>query len=193
LDQHRDGTGDLDLVRKARSGLPEAIEAFVQRMRCIPRFLAARNQRFGRPLSAEDLADASQQVFGLVWSKSDEYRGAASLETWVYPFCSLTFANVTRRGGKRAVPLDGAGPEPAAPSAARGPGEVLDDEVLFAALGRIDPLSARVIELKQFEDLTFDEIAERLAIPANTVKSRYYRGLADLRDRLRSLDPEDAR
>lgn len=180
-------------MRQVRSGNSAAVETFVQRMRCIPRFLAARNERLGRPLAAEDLADASQQVFALIWSKAGEYRGDSSLETWVYPFCSLTLANRARRRPTSALRLDDAPREPAAPTDSRPIGESLDDELLLDALKRIEPLSARVIELKQFDDLTFEEIAERLAMPANTAKSRYYRGLAELREKLRALEPEDGR
>lgn len=183
----------MELVRRARSGAPDAVEAFVQRMRCIPRFLAATNRRFGRPLSPEDLADASQQVFALVWSKADEFRGSARLETWVYPFCRLTFANMTRREQTRGSAADVAGHELAYPAGSRGDGDHLDDALLLAALDRLDVDSAQVLRLKLFEGLTFEEIARRLSIPTNTVKSRHYRALADLRDRLRSLRPEDGR
>lgn len=180
----------MELVRRARSGAPDAVEAFVQRMRCIPRFLAASNRRFGRPLSSEDLADASQQVFALVWSKADEFRGTARLETWVYPFCRLTFANVMRRELRRGAAADGSRREVAQPEAQRGEGEHMDDAQLLAALDGLEPESALVLRLKLFEGLTFEEIAERLSIPANTAKSRHYRGLAELRGRLRSLRPE---
>jgi RNA polymerase sigma factor (sigma-70 family) len=48
----------------------------------------------------------------------------------------------------------------------------------------LDGLAARerrVVELKHFEDLTFDEIGARLATSPNTVKTWYYEALADLK------------
>jgi len=44
--------------------------------------------------------------------------------------------------------------------------------------------SAAVIELKFFQDLTFEEIAATLEIPLSTIKSRLYSGLEMLKIRL---------
>ena len=41
-----------------------------------------------------------------------------------------------------------------------------------------------VIVLKEYEGLTFAEIAEVLGVPLSTVKTRLYRGLVQLRQRL---------
>jgi RNA polymerase sigma-70 factor, ECF subfamily len=45
----------------------------------------------------------------------------------------------------------------------------------------------QVIVMKEYEDLTFAEIAEILQIPVSTVKSRLYTGLQQLRTRLGNL------
>ena len=41
-----------------------------------------------------------------------------------------------------------------------------------------------VIVLKEYEGLTFQEIAEVLDLPVSTVKTRLYRGLDRMRERL---------
>jgi RNA polymerase sigma-70 factor (ECF subfamily) len=41
-----------------------------------------------------------------------------------------------------------------------------------------------VIVLKEYQDLTFVEIADALGVPLSTVKTRLYRGLGLLRERL---------
>ena len=45
----------------------------------------------------------------------------------------------------------------------------------------------QVIVMKEYEELTFAEIAEILQIPMSTVKSRLYTGLQQLRSRLGNL------
>ena len=42
----------------------------------------------------------------------------------------------------------------------------------------------QVILMKEYEELTFNEIAEILQIPISTVKSRLYTGLQQMRARL---------
>ena len=56
-----------------------------------------------------------------------------------------------------------------------------EDLDLKRALDELPPKDKAVIELKYFEDLTFEEIAEILEENINTIKSRLYRGLKKLR------------
>ena len=51
----------------------------------------------------------------------------------------------------------------------------------YMGLSMLSPGESEVIRLKHFAQMTFEEIAERLGISANTAKTRYYRGLERLR------------
>ena len=63
-------------------------------------------------------------------------------------------------------------------------------EALSSALTGL-PLEQRsVVQLKLWEDFTFEQIAEVLEIPQNTAASRYRYGLDKLRERLRPLYEE---
>ncbi|MCA8961000.1 MAG: RNA polymerase subunit sigma-24, partial [Planctomycetes bacterium] len=44
---------------------------------------------------------------------------------------------------------------------------------------------ARIIQLRFFESLSFEETATELGLPLNTVKSHFYRGLGELRGGMR--------
>jgi len=63
-------------------------------------------------------------------------------------------------------------------------------QALAEALGGLPPDQRAVVHLKLWEGLTFEAIAEVLAIPANTAASRYRYGLDKLRERLRPLYEE---
>jgi RNA polymerase sigma-70 factor (ECF subfamily) len=53
-----------------------------------------------------------------------------------------------------------------------------------SAVAALPPEQREVIVLKEYQGLTFVEIAEVLGVPLSTVKTRLYRGLAQLRHRL---------
>jgi RNA polymerase sigma-70 factor (ECF subfamily) len=53
-----------------------------------------------------------------------------------------------------------------------------------AAVASLPEEQREVIVLKEYQDLTFLEIAEALDVPVSTVKTRLYRGLTQLRQRL---------
>jgi len=61
---------------------------------------------------------------------------------------------------------------------------------ITVALGELPPDQRAVVHLKLWEGLTFEKIAEVLAIPANTAASRYRYGIDKLRERLRPLFEE---
>ena len=75
-----------------------------------------------------------------------------------------------------------------APTAA--PDEGAFREALAAALGELPADQRAAVHLKLWEGLTFEQIADLLAIPLNTAASRYRYGLDKLRARLRPLYDE---
>ena len=60
----------------------------------------------------------------------------------------------------------------------------LDAILIRQALTQLPAEQAEVVVMKIWHELTFQEIGETLAIPANTAASRYRYGLAKLRDLL---------
>lgn len=155
-----------------------ALSRFVERMQCVPRFLAQRNRRAGAGLSPEALEDLAQDVLTAIWRRLPDYRGEASLETWAYRFCELQLRNAVRRAApRRAISL-------ADLDEAEGPGAV-DDPVgqrleVADALALLAAEDAALLRLKHFEGLTFEEIGQRLSVSPNTIKTRYYRSLQTL-------------
>ncbi|MFO1053604.1 MAG: sigma-70 family RNA polymerase sigma factor [Planctomycetota bacterium] len=176
---------DLDLVRGTLAGRSAATETFVARMICIPRILDALT-RASRPFrTAEERRETVQEVFARVWGARHRFEGRSSLETWVYRFCVLTLVELRRRGartpGQFDVDPDHWVIDPRGTSGITGSDALL----LRAAVERLDPSESEIVSDKHFAELTFEEIAQRLAISPNTAKTRYYRALRSLRQWLR--------
>jgi RNA polymerase sigma-70 factor (ECF subfamily) len=60
------------------------------------------------------------------------------------------------------------------------------------ALGSLDPDHREVLMLREYEQLSYDEIAELLHIPINTVRSRLFRARAELKVFLDSQTTREA-
>ena len=168
---------DSELVKKSLIHDAQAQRELLERLRCIPRMLAAKNARMGQVLSESEIEDLAQETVLSVWRKRGDYRGQASLETWIYPFCYHNLMNRIRKVRRRppAVGLDAAQAIPAP--------EVRDYRFVYRALVDLGPPDEEIIRLKHFEALSFPEIGRVLGISPNTAKSRYYRGV----ERLRSI------
>lgn len=180
-----DARQDLVLVQDVLRNDPRAVERFVERMRCVPRFLSALSRRLRVPLSADELADVTQDTLAQIWRKLGAYEGRAVLETWAYRFCALELSNWIRR--RRREP-DASSLAPgrwreAAADADDAP--LVDVERVNTGLARLRVEEERVVRLKHYDELTFEEIAARIDAPASTAKALYYRGLDKLRSFLR--------
>jgi RNA polymerase sigma-70 factor (ECF subfamily) len=161
-----------------------ALDEFVTRMGCVPRILATVNARRGRPLGRDELADLAQDTLILLWKKLHTFEGRATLETWAWRFCFLEFSNRVRKVGRRGPLLEDLGSEVPPEAVAPTTTHPMEYEPLYQGLERLGDPEAEIIRLKHFEDLTFEELAERLNISPNTAKTRYYRGLGRLREDL---------
>jgi RNA polymerase sigma-70 factor (ECF subfamily) len=173
------------LVRQVREGEAAAIARFIERMDCVASILAARNARLGRPLRDEELSDLAQDTITAVLRKLDMFAGHASLETWVFHFCEHELMNAIRRKRRQPRPVADCDREMPRDQAVTHEREPTDFEDVYASLDRLAPEKAVVIRLKHFSGLTFPEIATQLEISTNTAKTRYYRGLEELRQLLR--------
>lgn len=175
---------DLVLARACLAGDELALARLVRRLACIPRILEALSARIGRPLDEQELEDLGQETLVLAWRKLETFTGEARLETWTYGLARLELMNAIRRKRRRPEfhrEAPAQEPEQGDPA----PPNRHDRDYLVAALGRLDPSEGDVVRLKHFEDLTFDDVAARLGLTPSTAKTRYYRGLARLHERLR--------
>jgi len=169
-----DFAADLALVETSLTDR-RAQELLLERLRCVPRMLAAKNAQHGRVLDDVELEDLAQETILTIWTKRGEYTGRSSIETWIYPFCYHHLMNRLRRRfhRKRTLPLEAAHAVPARVEPDYG--------FVYRALAEVGPPEEDVLRLKHFEQLTFDEIGGVLGISPNTAKSRYYHGLERLR------------
>ena len=70
----------------------------------------------------------------------------------------------------------------------------LDDQrrAIETALAALPPEQREIVHLKVYEDQTFQQIADLLAIPLNTAASRYRYALDKLRDRLATFQKNES-
>ena len=179
-------TADLELVRGALARRGDAVQGLAERLACVPRILAALNRRRGAVLSVHDLEDLAQDSLVRIWQKLDTYRGHVGLEFWVHRFCFLEFQNRLR--GRGRFPSMNSGPIDPSQASGEDGGEsaALDDELrrLEQGLSALEPELEQVVRAKALERKSFKQIGVELGIPPATAKSRYYRGLSELKSAL---------
>src|SRR6266566_3705543 len=122
-------------------------------------------RRLNNPERAEDLA---QETFLAVIRATSRYEPRALVRTYPYGI-ALKLVAAERRKQTRNSPLPLLETMPAAGDAS--------DEVLWVrqAIGKLDPSEREILMLREYEELSYSEIAELLRLPVNTVRSRLFR------------------
>jgi len=142
----------------------------------------------------EEAAEAAQEIFLLAFRNIRRFRRNSKFSTWLY---RITLNHCITRLKQRPSGTHFSMDDPNAaglPSdqlrvAGTQAGDLIRSEQksrVLAAIAHLPPDQRAVVELKFFQELTFEDIAEVLGTPLSTVKSRLYAALEILKVRLSS-------
>ncbi len=173
---------DLEFARRVVAREPAALQLLEQRLACLPAMVRFQNQRLGGALDALEIEDVVRETTLALWSKLPTFEGRSTLETWAFRFAMLEVLKALQARARRPDFLEE--PEQRADHRVEDVPEALpfDTVELQAGLQSLSSEAAEVIRLRHWEELPFERIVERTGVPLNTVKARYYRGLARLKE-----------
>ena len=181
-------TTDEQLVERALAGDGDAFGEVVRRWERKIYALA-----YGITGSVEEARDASQETFIAAYRNLQGFRGEAKVSSWLHRIAVNQCITRQRRARVRAeTGIDEEAEASAglfrAKGAAGSPAHAAESreraEAVRRAVASLPRELREVVLLKEFEDLTFQEIADALDVPLSTVKSRLYTALGQLRMRL---------
>ena len=179
------GRSDEELVEACQAGEASAFDVLVARWEDPIRGAAYRF------LGSEDEArDVAQEAFLKAYRALEGFKREARFSTWLYQIATNLCRDRLRRRRTRAAvsleELEEGGP--VIVETRPGAHETLLQRDLARAVRRavhaLPEEQREVVILKEYQGLTFLEIAQSLDVPVSTVKTRLYRGLGQLRLRL---------
>ena len=169
---------ELDLITAAQRGDRKAFGELVRRHR-----EGVINVVFRMCGDAHLAEDAAQEAFIRAWQHLPSYRPRSPFRNWVYRIATNVALDTLRRE-RETVDIDDlslvaqdAGPEATVEGQERG--QRVRDAVLA-----LPPASRAVLVLREYEGLSYREIADTLGIPIGTVMSRLNYARNRLRDSL---------
>ena len=190
---------DAELAVLAARGDTRAFEAIMRRHN---RLLFRAVRSIVR--SDSEAEDAVQEAYLKAWRALAGFRAEARLSTWLVRIAINEALQRVRRRGAVVIPLDGADPANETEIEGEDDADQRPDRVVGRAQMRrvmethIDALPdvfRTVFMLRAVEELSVDEVAQALQVPAATVRTRFFRARGLLRESLsRELDfaTEDA-
>ena len=153
---------------------------------------------FGMLGREDDARDAAQETFIAAYRNISSFRGEAKVSSWLHRIAVNQCLTTKRRAKTRAEEFldDESGEDervfvsPAHRSPARTTEQTERLTLVRQAVGSLPVDLRQVIVMKEFEEMTFQEISETLELPLSTVKSRLYTALRQLRMKLERLPLE---
>ena len=172
---------DYDLVLRANQGDQLAYAELMERYRDSI-FHMINKMVF----SSDDAEDLTIEAFGKAFQRLDQYTPAFAFSTWLFKLASNHTIDFIRKKKLNALSLDrgfqnedGESIEIHVKDDELDPVEALQKKERVARMrevvGALKPRYRRLVELRYFEELSYDEIAQELDLPLGTIKAQLFR------------------
>jgi RNA polymerase sigma-70 factor (ECF subfamily) len=140
----------------------------------------------------EDARDVCQETFLRAFRGIGAFKGQAKFSSWLYRIALNLCRDWIRRARRTPVVQAPEGVDLGELLAERGPAESIEELVTRRNMSRLvakammtlSEEQRTAIVLKEYQGLTFQEIADLVGSPLSTVKTRLYQGLSTLRRQL---------
>jgi RNA polymerase sigma-70 factor, ECF subfamily len=183
---------DAQLIGRTLAGEPAAFGELVLRYQ--DRLYNSLLRVLG---SAEDARDAVQDAFVQAFVKLDTFRGSSAFYTWLYRIALNTaMSHARRKRPHRSLDQERTecGREPVDSQPLPAARLELSERAaqVHRALAELSAEYREIIVLRELDGCKYEQIAEILALPIGTVRSRLFRARLELRDRLATkIEPQD--
>jgi RNA polymerase sigma-70 factor (ECF subfamily) len=181
-------TDDFTLIRSIQAGDHQAFESLVRRYQ-----RQVANLIYLTMGNRDDVDDIAQEVFIRVYRSLPKFKFDASFFSWLYRITrNLCIDEIRKRKIRRVLSLDYLTEDTLEKNRKSKDYTMASDSVLTeekqqvieSALQRLKPEHREVLVLREYQDLSYDEIAETLGLRLEAVKSRIFRARMELKNLL---------
>jgi RNA polymerase sigma-70 factor (ECF subfamily) len=199
ISMHEVAREDAQLVEEALGGNPLSFQLLIERYQERIFALARHYTK-----SAVEVEDIVQDTFLKTYRRLETFQRQSSFSTWLYRIAVNTALDFLKRTGRSPVTavedpelsaspvraLAGSGIAVAPPDAALRREEIA--RITQEVLAELPEIFRTVLVLREFESLSYQEMADVLGISIGTIESRLFRARARFKEAMIRLHPEFA-
>ncbi|TNE55593.1 MAG: sigma-70 family RNA polymerase sigma factor [Bacteroidetes bacterium] len=175
------GKYDLKLVEEARQGSQAAYAELMERYRESIYFMMLKMVK-----NNDDADDLTIEAFGKAFSRLDQYSPSFAFSTWLFKIASNNCIDFMRKKRVKVTSMDSGFTSETgeviyidAKSHGKNPEEAVIQsqkvKLMRDLVEQLKPRYRELVELRYFEELSYEEIAETLNLPLGTVKAQLFR------------------
>ncbi|MES2587502.1 MAG: sigma-70 family RNA polymerase sigma factor [Bacteroidota bacterium] len=172
---------DLNLVEAAKKGSQAAYGELMQRYRESVYFMMLKMVK-----NNDDADDLTIEAFGKAFSRLEQYTPTFAFSTWLFKIASNNCIDFMRKKRVKVTSMDtgyttndGETIYFDAKSNTQNPEEELMHgqkvKLMRNLVEKLKPRYRELVELRYFEELSYEEISETLNLPLGTVKAQLFR------------------
>jgi RNA polymerase sigma-70 factor (ECF subfamily) len=187
---------DRDLVAAAKRGDNKAFQTLLKKYRKSVYYMLLKMVK--NPDDAEDL---TQEAFAKAFNSIDKFDSTFAFSTWLFRIATNNCIDFIRKKRVQTVSID-APVEGDDGSSMRfdvrdenhDPNEAMlrsqRRHYLQLALERLPEKYRELVDLRYFQELSYEEVADKLQIPLGTVKAQLFRARELLNEELKNVKPQ---
>lgn len=172
---------DLILVEQAKNGNQAAYGELMDRYRESIYFMM-----FKMVKNADDADDLTIEAFGKAFSRLDQYSPSFAFSTWLFKIASNNSIDFIRKKRIKVTSMDtGFRMDSGEMIYVEAKASTMDPEesiihkqkvkMMRELVTKLKPRYRELVELRYFDELSYEEIADTLKLPLGTVKAQLFR------------------
>lgn len=171
---------DYALVQKAQSGDQHAFAQLLSRYWDSVYFMILKMAH-----NKDDAEDLTIEAFGKAFKYIHHYEPEFAFSTWLFKIANNNAIDFLRKQHAKTISIDSQGRDAEEDNPVQlqsdspDPEEVLihkqKTEFLKTIVKELKPRYSRLVQLRYFEEYSYEEIAETLNLPIGTVKAQLFR------------------
>ena len=171
---------DYALVQKARGGDQNAYAQLLNRYWDSVYFMILKMAH-----NKDDAEDLTIEAFGKAFKFINNYEPEFAFSTWLFKIANNNAIDFLRKQHTKTISIDSQGRDADEDNPVQlqsdtpDPEEILilkqKTEFLQTIVKELKPRYSRLVQLRYFEEYSYEEIAETLGLPLGTVKAQLFR------------------
>ena len=176
---------DQDLVKRVQLGDKSAFDLLVIKYQ--HKIVHLVNRYVKDPSEAQDVA---QDTFIKAYKALGDFRGDSAFYTWLYRIAINTAKNYLLSRSRRHSDYEQVENAPQLKDIETPEHQLMNDQIIHVIKSAIEKLPEEMriaITLREFEGMSYEEIAEAMECPIGTVRSRIFRAREAIDEKLNPL------